>query len=171
MATLGGTFWGWSLWGRRIGRSIERDLVLACDRLVRCSFVRSGNVSLDHRWKDRCSARTLPVPHNCDKIHPSGPSLRHSRVQTSSPHPAHSHTNGPHCPRCDHPHIRLTRSLYYCIRQSNCCDRGAPPGHPTMGQTNISCTVEAASYHSSTYNYKTAFCIVPYAPSPRRPTL
>ena len=52
MATLEGTSWGWSSWGRRIWRIIERCLVLIGVRVVRCGFVRSGNVSLAHRWMD-----------------------------------------------------------------------------------------------------------------------
>ena len=121
-------------------------------------------------WMEcRCSAPTLLMPHNCVKIHPSGPSFRHSRIHTSSPHSAHSHTNGLHCPRHDHPHMRLTRSPCHRIRQSTFCDRGSPPGHPMMGQTNIACTYEAASYHSSTYEHTTSFYTAPYAPSPQRP--
>ena len=49
MTTLGGTSGGWSLWGRRIGRSTERCHVLLCGRVVRCGVVRVGNVSLTHR--------------------------------------------------------------------------------------------------------------------------
>ena len=122
------------------------------------------------RLEYRCSALALPVPHNCGKSHPSFPSLQHSRIQTASPHTAHSHTNGLHCPRRDHPHMRFTRSPEHCMWQSTCCIKGAPPGHQTMGQTHISRTDEVAYYHSSTYEHKTALYNAPYAPYPQRPT-
>ena len=50
MTTLGGASGGWSSWGRRIGRSMERCCVLVCGSVVRCVFVCAGNVSLAHRW-------------------------------------------------------------------------------------------------------------------------
>ena len=48
MTTLGGTSWGRSLRGWRIGRSMERCLVLIGGRVVRFCFIRAGNVSLYH---------------------------------------------------------------------------------------------------------------------------
>ena len=50
MDTLGGASGGWSSWGRRIGHSIERCFVRVCRSVVRCGFVRAGNVILAHRW-------------------------------------------------------------------------------------------------------------------------
>ena len=118
----------------------------------------------------RCRAPKIPMPHNCGKGHQSDPSLRHSRVQTSSSHQAQSHTNGQHCPWSDHSHIRLTQIPYHCMRQSTCCDKGAPPGHSTMVQNNIACTDDSAPYHYSTQKHNTVLYTAPYTPSPQRQT-
>ena len=117
----------------------------------------------------RCSAPTLTVPHQCCKIHPSSPSLIHSGIQKPQPQTSDSHTNGPHCPRRDHTHMRLTQRPCHCILQSTCCNTSAPPGHPTMGQTNTARIEEAACYHSSTYANRTTFYTAPNALSQQRP--
>ena len=56
------------------------------------------------------------------------------------------------------------------MRQSTFCDRGAPPGHPTMDENHKTSTDESASYHASTHTHPTALYTAPYAPSPGRPT-
>ena len=117
-----------------------------------------------------CSTPTLPVPHHCRKSHPSGPSLRHNGIQTPQPYTAGSHTNGTHCLRHDHTHMRLKRRTHHCMRQSTCCDKSAPPGHPTMGQTNTARREgEAAGYHSSTYAHTTTLYNDTNAPSQQIP--
>ena len=113
-----------------------------------------------------CSTATLPLPHNCGKIHPIGTNIRHSGVQTSSPHPAHRHTHGPHFPRREHTPMRLTQRSSHRMRQSTFCDKGTPPGHPTMDKNHNTCTYKPASYHASAHAYTTALYTAPYAPSP-----
>ena len=117
-----------------------------------------------------CSAATLPLPHNCGKIHLRGTNLRHSGVQASSPHPAHRHTQGPHCPRREQTYMRLTRCSSHRMRQSTFCDRGAPPGHPTMDKNHNNCTDEAALYHASTHAHTAAFYTAHYEMYPQRPS-
>ena len=120
--------------------------------------------------EDWFSAATLPLPQNCGNIHPSGTYIRHSGFQTPSPHPAHRHTHGPHYPRREHTHTRLTRSSSHCMQQSTFCDKGAPTGHPTMEKNHDTCTDESALYHTSTHAHTTLFYTAPYALYPFRPT-
>ena len=44
MTTLGDDAGGWSSWGRRMGRRIERGRVRVCESVVRCGFVCGGLV-------------------------------------------------------------------------------------------------------------------------------
>ena len=50
MTTLGIKSWGWSLVGRRIGRSIECCLVRVGGGVVTCGTFATGSVGLAHRW-------------------------------------------------------------------------------------------------------------------------
>ena len=59
MTTLGSKSWGWSLVGRRIGRSIERCLVRVGGGVVTCGTFATGSVGLAHRrmdWWSDCIA-------------------------------------------------------------------------------------------------------------------
>ena len=59
MTTLGSKYWGWSLVGQRIGRSIERCHVRVGGGVV--TFA-TGCVGLDHRcmaWWSSCIAASL----------------------------------------------------------------------------------------------------------------
>ena len=117
-----------------------------------------------------CSTATLPLPHNCSKIHTRGTNIRHSGVQASSPHSSHSHTHGPHCPRHEQTHMRFKRHFSYRMRQSTVSNRHAPLGNPAMDENHKTFVDKAASYHKFTHAHPTALYPAPYAPSPRRPT-
>ena len=49
MTTLGGEATGWSSWGRRIGRRIERGQVRVFESVARGGFVCGGLVVVIHR--------------------------------------------------------------------------------------------------------------------------
>ena len=117
-----------------------------------------------------CSAATLPLSHNCGKSHTCGTNLRHSVVQKSSPHSAHSHTHGPHCQWREQTHMRFIRRSSYCMRQSTVSNRRAPPGHPAMDENHKTSADKTASYHTFTNAHPTALYPAPCAPSQRRPT-
>ena len=119
------------------------------------------------RLECQCSTPTLLVPHHCSQSRQSCPSLRHSGIHAPQPHTAKHHTNGLHCPRRDHTHMHLTRRTHHWIYQSTCSNTSAPPGHPTMGQTN---TAHSEGYQSSTYVHKNFFNAAPNAPSNQRRT-
>ena len=59
MITLGSKSWGWSLLGRRIGRSIDRFRVCVGGLVVTCGFFATGSVGLSHclmAWWSACIA-------------------------------------------------------------------------------------------------------------------
>ena len=82
-----------------------------------------------------CSTATLPLPHNCGKSHTRSKNLRQSGVQASSPHLAHSHTHGPHCPWHEQTHMHFTQRSSNRMQQSTVSNRRAPPGNPAMDKT------------------------------------
>ena len=118
----------------------------------------------------QCSAATLPLPHNCGKSHTRGTNIRHSGVQVSSSHSAHSHTHGPHFPWCEQTHMRLTRRSPHCVQQSTVSNRRAPPDNPMMDDNQNTYTDEASLCPTFTHSHPTALYPAPYAPSPRIPT-
>ena len=117
-----------------------------------------------------CSSATLPLPHNCGKSHMRSTNIRHSGIQASSPHSAHSHTHVPHCPWCEQTHMRFTPRSSHRIQQSTVRDRRAPPGNPAMDEKHKTSADKAASYHTFTHARSTALYPAPYATPPRRPT-
>ena len=85
-----------------------------------------------------------------------------------SPHSAHSHTHGQHCPWCEQSQIRFTTRSSHCMRQSTVSNRCAPPGNPAMDKNHKTSADEAALYHTVAHAHPTALYPAPYAPSPRR---
>ena len=127
-------------------------------------------IPLCSRLECWCSTATLPLPHNCGKIHTRGTDLRHSGVQESSPHSAHSHNHGPHCQWREKTHMHFTRRSSHRMRKSTSGDRRAPPGHPEMEKNRRTSADEAVLYNTFTQVHPTAFYPAPYALSPGRPT-
>ena len=50
MTTLGGDAGGWSSWGRRIGRRIERGRVRVVESVARGGYVCGGLLVVGQRW-------------------------------------------------------------------------------------------------------------------------
>ena len=117
-----------------------------------------------------CSTATLRLTHNCGKRHTCGKNIRHSGVQASSPHSAHSHTHGPHCPWRKQIYMRFKRRSSHRMQQSTVSNRRSPPGNPAMDKNHKTSADKAASYHTFTHAHPTALYPAPYVPSPRRPT-